>query len=292
MKASLPLYAAAILTLTTLSAPAWTQTASAGAQTQGSAAAGAGQTGASASTAAEESTQVSAELTKKIDTKNAKVGDEVAARTTNSTRLSDGTRLPRGSRLIGKVTEVQAKEGRHGASHLAFAFDHAVMHDGRQIPVHAMLTSLSVPTVAASAEGSDDGMGSGSSEMAGGSMRGAGRMGGGSGGALGGAAHATGGLVSNTAGAAGSTADGALQTTAGAADSGLRATGAAAGSAAGSAGSTTALGLNRIPVGNLPGVTFSSGAGAGSTTALDASGRNIDLESGSQMTLNLSAAAN
>src|ERR1700744_5716102 len=44
---------------------------------------------------------VSAELTRRIDTRNAKVGDQVLARTTSDTRLSDGTRLPRGTKLAG-----------------------------------------------------------------------------------------------------------------------------------------------------------------------------------------------
>jgi hypothetical protein len=52
---------------------------------------------------------VSAELTKRIDTKNAKQGDEVDARVTDAAKLPDGTELPRGTKLKGKVTDVKAK---------------------------------------------------------------------------------------------------------------------------------------------------------------------------------------
>jgi hypothetical protein len=56
-----------------------------------------------------QATAVAAELTQRIDTKNAKQGDEVAARTTMAARLPDGTELPSGTKLTGKVTDVKAK---------------------------------------------------------------------------------------------------------------------------------------------------------------------------------------
>jgi len=71
-----------------------------------------------------QATRISAELAKKIDAKDAKVGDEVVAKTTSEARLADGTKLPKGSKLVGHVTDVQAKSHDNHDSHVAFAFDH------------------------------------------------------------------------------------------------------------------------------------------------------------------------
>src|ERR1700736_1608105 len=90
-------------------------------------------------------TTMSAALTKKLTSKNAKVGDSVSAKTLSEARLSNGTRLPKGTKLLGHVTEVQAKGGAHHDGHLAFLFDRAVLRDGQEIPIHAGLQSISAP---------------------------------------------------------------------------------------------------------------------------------------------------
>ena len=68
---------------------------------------------------------VSAELRKRIDTKNAKQGDEVDCRVRSTAKLPDETELPRGTKLIGKVTDVKAKSKEDKNSHLAFSIDRA-----------------------------------------------------------------------------------------------------------------------------------------------------------------------
>ena len=88
---------------------------------------------------------VSAELTKRVDTKNAKPGDEVDARVTSTAKLPDGTELPRGTKLVGKVTDVKAKSKEDKSAHLAFNIDHAVLKDGKQLPVMVAVTSVSGP---------------------------------------------------------------------------------------------------------------------------------------------------
>jgi hypothetical protein len=85
---------------------------------------------------------VSAELTKRIDTKNAKQGDEVDARVTSTAKLPDGTELPRGTKLIGKVMDVKAKSKEDKSAHIAFSIDHAVLKDGKQMPVVVAVTSV------------------------------------------------------------------------------------------------------------------------------------------------------
>ncbi len=88
---------------------------------------------------------VNAELTKGIDAKKAKAGDLVSARTTNAVTLADGTELPKGTKLIGKVTDARAKSNSDKTSHVAFSLEQAVTKDGQEISLRVMVTSLTVP---------------------------------------------------------------------------------------------------------------------------------------------------
>lgn len=231
----------------------------------------AGQTAASAT----EATNVSAELTKRIDTKNARVGDAVFARTTGAATLTDGTKLPRGTKLIGRVTEVQPRSKAEKTSHLAFELDHAVLHSGREVPVHTMLTSMSAVSALAS---TDDDV-SMAPVPAGGGAQGGVRSGGG---LLGGAGRTVGGAVGGAANTAGGLGN-AVRSDAGSA---LNETQAAGGVATNAGASAM---LDHVPVANMPGVTLSSSTSANNSGTLDASGRNIDLENGTKMSLNVSA---
>ena len=88
---------------------------------------------------------VPAELTKGIDAKKAKAGDLVTAKTTNAVTLADGTELPKGTKLMGKVTEARAKSNSDKTSQVAFSLEQAVTKDGHEIPLQVMVTSLTVP---------------------------------------------------------------------------------------------------------------------------------------------------
>lgn len=90
-------------------------------------------------------TAVMAELTKRIDTKSAKPGDEVNVRTTMDAKLPDGTELPKGTKLVGKVTNVKAKTKEDKSSHLAFNLDRAVLKDGKEVPLSVVVISVAVP---------------------------------------------------------------------------------------------------------------------------------------------------
>jgi len=258
-----------------------------GASGSSSATASAGRASASAAQASD----VSAELTKKIDSKNAKVGDAVEAKTTGAVRLADGTRLPKGTRLIGHVTEVSRKSGEEKTSRLAFGFDHAILRDGREVPIRAMLMSLSAPAPMTAGGGfSDDtAMGGGMGSMggggmmstrAGGGMRSGGGLLGGAGGAVRGTTSLAGGAVNNVATTAGNTGAAATSAIGATTHAGTRELG----------GATSAVAdTGTQAVGNLQGVTFQDSTGANSSTMLEGMGKNIDLDSGSQMTLAVSA---
>jgi hypothetical protein len=204
---------------------------------------------------------VSAELTKGIDTKKAKVGDEVDVRTTSTAKLPDGTDLPKGTKLTGKVTDVKAKSKEDKSAHLAFSIDHAVLKDGKQVPVMVAVTSVTVPAQSSGGEMMMPGGGSPGGSPGGGASPGGGGSGGGS---------------------AGSTSSSApvARSTPVMADTGQSQS---------SAGGVLKSAQDRVPVGNMPGVVLSGAGGSGSAGSLDAAGDNISLQSGTKLVLNVAA---
>jgi hypothetical protein len=78
------------------------------------------------------------ELTKTVDAKKAKTGDEVVAKVTGDMKTESGEVLvPRDTKVIGHVTEVQARNKEQKESQLAIVFDRAVTKDGNtmQLPM-------------------------------------------------------------------------------------------------------------------------------------------------------------
>jgi hypothetical protein len=221
---------------------------------------GAVQSGPTATSAA----SVSAELTKGIDTKKAKVGDEVEVKTTSTAKLPDGTDLPKGTKLTGKVTDVKAKSKEDKSAHLAFSLDHAVLKDGKQVPVTAAVTSV---TGSAQSTGGDMMMPAGGGSSPGGSPGG-------------GASPSGGGSGGGSAGSASSSAPVARSGPV-MADTGQPQS---------SAGGVLKSAQDRVPVGNMPGVMLSGAGGSGSAGSLDAAGDNISLQSGTKLTLNVAPA--
>jgi len=237
----------------------------------------AGKNGATAMQASD----VSAQLTQKIDSRHAKVGDEVFARTTSAAQLNDGTKLPKGTRLMGKVTDVEPKSGSNHDGHLALAFDRAVLRDGRAIPVHTTLRSISAPAaVSAMGDTTDDFAVAGGPVVAsgGGSAHAGGLLGGAhvpsAGGLVGGASPA----VGNTAGRA----EGVTSSTVGRAEGATRGTlHQGAGLVENTGGSAMAT------VHNLPGVSATTSASG--SAVLEKSGGNVELSGGTQLLFSVAA---
>ena len=258
------------------------------------------------SASAAQATQVSAVLSKNIDSKNTKVGEEVLAKTTSEARLANGTKIPKGSRLVGHVTEVEPKSHDNRNGRVAFCFDHAVLRGGEQVPIHVLMLAIAAPAPLQADAGASDGMMAGGNAGAmtpGAPVRSAGGMVGGgvseAAGAANGSLRGTTGMAADSSSSLGANAASGLDATAGTmgnasavgrATSGLATTAGASGGFSG-------------PVANLSGVMFStvnvsadaSGSGvSGSTTSststmLIARGRNVSLDSGSQMTMAISA---
>ncbi len=114
-----------------------------GASAQGSAAGAAHADDTSANLASGSS--VNAVLTKPVDSRHTKPGDPVSARTTQNARTEGGTSIPRGSTLVGHVSDAYAAaEGRAGSS-VGIVFDKAVTRDGHEIA----LRNVGIQAVAA-----------------------------------------------------------------------------------------------------------------------------------------------
>src|SRR5712664_805277 len=171
--------AIAVGTLFCLSAAAQSQTgAQAGAQSSGQASVQAGQTqgqasgnasGASAASAqigqANASlaggTAFNAALSSPIDSKKCKPGDPVNAHTTEAAKSEGKTVIPKGSKLVGHVTQASARGKGQSESSLGIVFDKAILKNGQEIPWNAGIQALASAQSSASAAGSDmDTMGS------------------------------------------------------------------------------------------------------------------------------------
>lgn len=76
------------------------------------------------------------QLTKTVDAKKAKTGDEVVAKVTMDMKTQSGEVLvPKDTKVIGHVTEAQPRSKEQKESQLAIAFDRAVTKDGNNMQV-------------------------------------------------------------------------------------------------------------------------------------------------------------
>jgi hypothetical protein len=127
-----------------------------------------------------------AQLTKPLDVRKNKVGDEVTAKTIQDVKSNGQVIVPKGSKLIGHVTEATAHSKSQANSALGIMFDHAVLKNGSEIPVslgiqaigrgsaaagatedEMMTTPQSGPAVSSSARASGGGLLSGAGSTAG-----------------------------------------------------------------------------------------------------------------------------
>ena len=283
------LAAAAMLALTTGSFRAVAQTSASGsssaavqtsadksgtqasANTSTSASVQAGQNSASLSSG----TTVNAALTQSVDAKKNKSGDQVTAKTTQAVKSEGKVIIPKGSKLIGHVTQCKARSKEEKQSAMGIVFDRAILKSGTEIPLNVTIQAIAAAQSAASAsEGADD-FGSSAGAGAMGSARAAG------GGALGGVTGTAGaatGAVTNTAANLGGTATGAVNST-------VNAAGAARGSVGGlnAAGQLTS---NSQGVFGLNGLNLNSAASSSTQGSLiTSSSRNVHLDSGTQLLL-------
>jgi len=92
-----------------------------------------------------DSNTVDAVLDKSVDAKKNKTGDQVSATLSADVKSANGTVIPKGSKLIGHVTQAKPKAKGEPNSELGIAFDKAVPKGGKELPVQASIRGLSKP---------------------------------------------------------------------------------------------------------------------------------------------------
>ena len=93
-----------------------------------------------------DSNTVDAVLDKSVDAKKNKTGDQVSATLSADVKSANGTVIPKGSKLVGHITEAKPKAKGEANSELGIAFDKAVPKGGKeQLPVRASIHGLWKP---------------------------------------------------------------------------------------------------------------------------------------------------
>ncbi len=153
-------------------------------------------------------TAMNAALSQPVDAKKNKPGDPVTAKTTEATKSEGKVVIPKGSKLVGHVTECKQRGKEEKESALGMVFDKAILKNGEEIPLNVTLRAIAAAQTAAASSGGGDDLSAGGGAM--GSARASG------GGALGGVRSTAGaatGAVTNTAANAGGVASGAVNST-------------------------------------------------------------------------------
>ena len=115
-------------------------------------------------------------LVTKIDTKNAKAGEPVAVKTTEAATTASGVVLPKGSKILGHIVDVQAFNKENANAKVTLQFDQAELKDGKTLPIKSVLASVA-PSAGMIAAGQSDPFGVGSPGATGASPAGGASMG-------------------------------------------------------------------------------------------------------------------
>jgi hypothetical protein len=252
------------------------------AQASGQATAGAStnQNERSASLAA--GTAMNAQLSQTIDSKKAKPGDTVEARTIDAVKADGKVVIPKGTKLVGHVTRASARSKGDADSVLAVQFDRAVLKDGHEMPLQVVIQALAADQRAA-AVNPDELQPAGNIEAG---AAGAGTAG--NRGVVGG----VGSTVSGAASGAASTVPRTTQDQTGAVNSTVGGAANAAGRAEGGLTASGNLAPTSRGVFGISGLNLNSGAS--NTTegsVITSAGKNVRLDSGTKMLLVTQASA-
>jgi len=86
------------------------------------------------------------QLTKTIDAKKVKAGDQVEAKVTQDLKTNNGELIvAKDTKVIGHVTEAQGRNKDQKESQVGIAFDHAVMKDGNDVPLPMSIQAIIAP---------------------------------------------------------------------------------------------------------------------------------------------------
>ncbi len=91
-------------------------------------------------------TVIPVELTKSVDAKKAKTGDGVEAKVTQDLKAGNGQVIvPKDTKVVGHVTEAQARNKEQKESQLGITFDRAVMKGGNDVPMPMSIQAIISP---------------------------------------------------------------------------------------------------------------------------------------------------
>lgn len=81
-------------------------------------------------------------LSKSLDSKKLKIGEEVICQTPVPVRLQSGMMFPTGTKVIGHVTEAQARSKGDAQSSLGITFDKIQLSKKEEIPIKGVLQAV------------------------------------------------------------------------------------------------------------------------------------------------------
>jgi len=212
---------------------------------------------------------VNAVLSKSLDSKSCKPGDQITARATQDVKSEGKVIIPKGSRLVGHVTEARTRAKGESNSALGVAFDHAILKNGQQVQMSSVVQAIAAAQTSGSAADTDammstTGSAAGSARASGGGLVNA------VGSTAGSATGAAGGTLSSVSGGATSTVGSATNLGAGSLGTALNST------------STGVVGLNNLSL-------ASQVANSTSGSVITSTGKSVRLDSGTQLLLRVVA---
>ena len=230
--------------------------------------AGLGQDNGNTNILLDSGTTIEGQLQSTLDVQKAKPGDRVVLKTTKAIKENGKTVLPKGSKMIGRVTDVEKKSKANGGSRLGLLFDRL---ESGNLTSDINATIVSVTNVAARGNVNDS-TDAGLFGSSGTSARGSSSASSG-GGLLGGTGSTAGGLLGGVTNTVGSTVNSSVQTVGNVAGS--------AGTAVNASTGSVVRTVNSIQISNQVSGSARSG------TTLTVPGRNLKLEKGTEIRLQL-----
>jgi hypothetical protein len=102
------------------------------------------------------------QLTKSIDAKKVKTGDEIRAKVTQDLKANSGeVVLPKDTQVLGRITEAQARTKEQKASQVGMTFDHAVLKNGGDVALPMSIQAIIAPEPSTPANNNTGGYNSG-----------------------------------------------------------------------------------------------------------------------------------
>lgn len=198
-------------------------------------------------------TRIDAELQKTIDVNNARVGDSVVLKTTKTVKQDGEVIIPKGTNVIGRITEVQRRTKENSRSRIGMIIDRI---QGRDLSAPLSVSLVSITNAATRASLGDSAM----MDTSGSSQTTASGNSGSSGGLLGGVGSTVGSVVNTTTQTVGTVTGTVAQT---------------AGGVTNTAGRT----LNGIEI------SAAASGSANSSTTLSSPNKNLRVEKGATFNL-------